>query len=241
MIHPDEVTNYQSLAALVAAVACLVVPQVAGAEISHESLWGSLDPGSCIGPNADMPDLPALAGDYQPADHSEPRQTGPATGESRASLAAECLEDVSANSQKSNNLCFEKAGVPASIVPTLAAKADALDQTATIVDRARELIGLESVAPSSKPLASRTGPIGTVPPSQPDPDNSCTKRPASCRSLPPLPPTLSVDAMATAPHMPATTPSIPTADRPHNEAIPERLRISHSEGYRSPPLKPPRA
>ncbi|MFB6350604.1 MAG: hypothetical protein ABEN55_17220 [Bradymonadaceae bacterium] len=208
MMQFDEVTIQRTAAALAAAALCLVLPRLAHADLSHEALWGGPDLVSCMGPtggNTDRMD----------------RRQGPSTGETNASLAAECLDAAPQQSEKSNNLCFEKAGVPASVVPALAAKAKALDQTDALVDRARELIGWSQDTSTDRRVASRTHPIGVAPPSQPDRNDSCTARPESCRSLPPIPPNLSVDATATAPPLTSELPEIPAADRRDDDQIPD--------------------
>jgi len=237
----DEATIQRTAAALTMAALCLVVPRFAHAELSHEALWGDDDPTACATPRAEARSFEAFV-DEATAHGTETADTdrAPATGVSKATLAAECMDAAPDQSETSNNLCFEKAGVPASVVPALAAKAKALDQTETLVDQARELIGLDEVPTSDRRVASRTHPIAIAPPSQPNRDESCTARPDSCHSLPPLPPTLTVDATATAPYLPAASPEIPAADRRDDTAIPERLRVFHADGYRSPPLKPPR-
>lgn len=225
----DEVTMNRTAAALAAVALCLVLPRLAHADLSHETLWGGAGPTSC-----------AQSTFESYVDQQSSAKRAPATDKSKATLAAECLDAAPDQSAESNNLCFEKAGVPASVVPALAAKAKALEKTDALVDRARGLIGVTGEGNADRRVASRIDPIGVASPSQPDSDDSCTARPESCRSLPPIPPTLSVDAMATAPQPTAAIPAIPEAERPNDDAIPERLRISHSDGYGSPPLKPPR-
>ena len=239
MRNVSEATILRVVGPLVVLALCVVVaPRNASAKLSHETLWGDSGSTTCVN-HVELERNGYVSLMSRTTVRSETSEEAPVTRSTRskASRAVGCLDD-SDGSNKSNNLCFEKAGVPASVVPQLLAKARALEETKRVVEAARALVDGESA--TNEVVASREGPVGTIPPSQPNPENSCTAHPDNCRSLPPLPPTLTVEAPAIAPNVTDSDYEFPADSEPDDVSIPERLRVRPEDGFSSPPFKPPR-
>ena len=133
----DTTFTYRILGslALMAAVV-LVGPATASAEVSHDVLWGG-GPTSCVNYGA-VEQKGLVSFIEEPA----PTSTDPSHSSTTTELAstAPCF-DLSTDEENSNNVCFEKAGVPASVVPKLLAKARALEQSQRLVALAEHLVG----------------------------------------------------------------------------------------------------
>lgn len=235
------------------AVCLLAFPSEAPAEVSHDTLWGA-GPGGCSMPgdlrSDQLDSLASEASDREartvvPRAERDGAETPlPASTAGREATAGEdspCTSD-DAGSLAAHNRCFEDAGAPASVVPTLLARAHALDATRRVVSAAQEAVGgTTTVEHASNPPASL--PVADVP-SVPDRSNrsaSCTpESPENCRSLPPAPGHLNVEASPVPPNLRAAeldTPERPDAD----DDRPRGTRgIERSDGYDSPPHKPPR-
>ena len=242
-------TICRMLGACAALVVCLgAYAPSASAEMTHDSLWGadsSSASGSCV--NHGILEHEGFVSLMSQGESSTAQKNAseisPAI-QKQASLASDCLAD-SDGSKRSNNLCFEKSGVPASVVPQLLAKSRALEQSENVVDVARAIVdaqagGSDRESETRRVVASRKGPVGTIPPSQPNPKSSCTAQPDNCRSLPPVPPSLDVEASGAAPQLPDESPEFSESDDPADEVPAGSSRVGPSDGHASPPLKPPR-
>jgi hypothetical protein len=213
---------------------CALFPRAGHAELSHDALWGPVDAGACANPDANFSESDSLVTSRK----SEAKNSEEGTARSRE--ATDCLAD---DSRDAYNVCFEEAGVPASVVPKLSAKVRAFQQSDELIEQATALVGLETTEESDERVASRLHPLEVAPPAeQPNPNKSCTvDRQERCRSLPPLPPSLNLEASGAAPYMPVGNLDLPADPDPTDETtIPERHNILPADGYRSPPLKPPR-
>ncbi len=234
MTRQTELTIGRIVGAMVALAVCALLPRGGAAELSHDTLWGSAPIGACEEDEASLDEVDAMlasssegeAASSQHADEAEP-------------AGSDCLEE---DARRSNNVCFEQAGVPASVVPTLAAKVRGLQESEQAIEQATAMIGLDGpVSSQEQSTTSRLDSFQFVPPPSPSPDNSCTvDRQERCRSLPPLPPSLTLEASATAPYISDRDPDFPEP-RPSDETAPlDHHEIRPSDGYSSPPLKPPR-
>lgn len=234
MILPAETTACSVAGAVIAFAMCALLPRAGHSEISHDALWGATDAGACANPGANLSESDSL--DVSRKSVAKDFEQG--AGESQE--PADCLAD---KSRDAHNVCFEEAGVPASVVPTLSAKVQAFQQSDELIDQATTLVGLETTDDSDERVASRLDPIEVAPPSnEPSPTNLCTvDRQERCRSLPPLPPSLNLEASGAGPYMPVGSLELPADPDPTDDAIiPDHHDILPADGYGSPPLKPPR-
>lgn len=242
-MKPSPPTIAPVAGAFAAVAACLLAfPSEAPAEVSHDTLWGS-GPGGCSIPGDLRTDeLDALASEPSEREGAEaPLPASIAERETTAGDDAPCGAGDE-GSRAAHNRCFEDAGAPASVVPTLLARAHALDATHRVVSAARNAAGgTTTVEHASNPPASL--PIADVPPvpDRSNPDASCTpEAPENCRNLPPAPGHLNVEASPVPPNL--RSAELDTPQRPDTDD--DRARgtrgIEPSDGYDSPPHKPPR-
>jgi hypothetical protein len=217
------------------AVVVLLGPATASAEVSHDVLWGA-GPTSCVNYGAvEQKGLVSFI------DESAPSSTQVSQSSSTDELAstAPCF-DLSTDEEKSNNVCFEKAGVPASVVPKLLAKARALEQSQRLVALAEHLVGQQQEEDDWREEGPKSLPLADLPPAGPNPQQSCTGQPDTCRSLPPLPPELTLQASGASARETAAGLPLPDRPEPNEQAALTHQRIAPSDGYDSPPDKPPR-
>jgi len=219
------------------AMCLLAFPSEAPAEVSHEALWGTA-PGNCTTPGELR---------FEPSDelasYASERETHASTAprDAAADDVSPC-DGAESGAKAANNRCFEDAGAPASVVPTLLARAHALRATHQVVSAAQEAVdGTTTVADRSNPPASL--PVADVPsvPNRSNPDASCTpKSPENCRNLPPAPGQLNVEASPVPPNLRSAELEAP--ERPDREDEHPRgtSEIERSDGYDTPPDKPPR-
>ncbi len=234
MIDNAEITTCRVAGAVVALAMCVLLPRAGHAEISHDALWGAVEAGACANPAMNLSESDS-------ADTS--RKSVAKNSEKGAEGNREPTDCLTDESQDAHNVCFEEAGVPASVVPKLSAKVRAFQQSDKLIEQATTLVGLERTDDSDERVASRLNPIEVAPPSnEPSPNNRCTvDRQERCRSLPPLPPSLNLEASGAAPYMPVGGLELPADPDPTEDTtIPEYHDILPADGYRSPPLKPPR-
>lgn len=147
---------------------------------------------------------------------------------------APCSEDVD-DTDPSSNQCFEDAGEPISTLPRLLAQWRAQKTAAGVVDSVVRWAerGPSPVVVAELPAAPASEPIDL------DAD-SCGEDPAECRSLPPLPPTVVVDASAPAARQLDSLLAFPSVLTAELDVRPwAKLRVRASLGHRDPPQRPP--
>ena len=242
----DTTYTYRILGslALIAAVV-LVGPAPASAEVSHEVLWGG-GPTSCVHYGAvEHKGLVSFIDESAPSVEPASQTSSAAVIEETVTEAAGLTStppcfDLSTDGEKSNNVCFEKAGVPASVVPKLLAKARALEQSQRLVALAEQLIDREKLGEDRRVEGPKSLPLADLPPAGPNPQQSCTGQPDTCRGLPPLPPELTLEASGPSARQAAIAIPMPDRPEPAEQAAITQQRIAPSDGYDSPPDKPPR-
>lgn len=140
----------------------------------------------------------------------------------------------------SSNFCFEDAGGQISTLPRLLAQWRAQQTANTVIDSMLAAMEQQADDADAKPATPLTAESIDVEP-EPADDQSCHTSPDECRSLPPAPPTLVVDASAPAARqLVYASPILPrlTPDNPRAWA---QLRIGPLNGHQDPPEQPPRA
>lgn len=149
---------------------------------------------------------------------------------------APCSDDPDAD--PSANFCFEDAEGQISTLPTLLAKWRGEQAAAALVDKLDETI--DGGGAGDEPVAETT--VNPAPQPEDGDDASCSDRPDMCRSLPPLPPTLVIDASASAARQDQFQRSIPpTTLSTDDQRAWARLKVRPTPGYRTPPDQPPQA
>jgi len=157
-------------------------------------------------------------------------------GESRYSS---CMEQ-SGQTHISFDVCLQGAGGPASVLPSLVDRFRAAPASSILLAVDREsgnpLAELDADAP-------RSVPVSEVPqvPNRSSSDSTCTAdRSDQCRSLPPGPAHLNVEASPIPPTVRGSATETP--ERPDPDETPPRFvhTIDRSDGYDTPPDKPPR-
>lgn len=160
-----------------------------------------------------------------------PKET-PATIESDAP----CSDDPDAD--PSANFCFEDAEGQISTLPTLLAKWRGEQAAEALVDKLNETI--DGGEANDELLAETT--VSPAPQPEDGDSASCSDRPDMCRSLPPLPPTLVVDASAGAARQEQFQRSVPpTTLSTDDQRAWARLKVRPTLGHRTPPDQPPQA
>ncbi|MFB6264008.1 MAG: hypothetical protein ABEL76_10355 [Bradymonadaceae bacterium] len=228
--------------AAILAVAGLMVPAVATAATDGAegwSLWRSPPSSGRCGARLTGGTLATLD-ETAGADRKER-----ATGRSRpASSEASETPCTGISNLESMNLCFERAGAPASVRPHLIANFQAEGLSDAVVDRALAAARAdESERPNRAPAVVRVLSYNPAEPPSPRPsDDSCTAAaPENCKSVPPSPPTLSIDAS-----FPSARNRSISIDSPPRAALlravgpPRHDPVGPADGWDSPPNRPPK-
>lgn len=154
-----------------------------------------------------------------------------------------CGDDPDAD--PSSNFCFEDARGQISTLPSLLAKWRGEQAAGTVVDSM--LAAMEQSDVQAEPtFAEPNNPVAAesidVEPEPADSDEqSCQNNPDECRSLPPAPPTLTVDVSTGAARQLLYGLRLPAALSEDNPRAWSQLRIGPLHGHRDPPEQPPRA
>ncbi len=188
---------------------------------------------------------PFMGSSSRDADSGELEASSLETGQADATLKetpatvdsdAPCSDDPDAD--PSANFCFEDAEGQISTLPTLLAKWRGEQAAEALVDQLNETIDGDDA--HDELLAETT--VSPAPQPEDGDDASCSDRPDMCRSLPPLPPTLVIDASASAARQDHFQRSIPpTTLSTDDQRAWARLKVRPTPGYRTPPDQPPQA
>lgn len=269
--HPFNTgTTLLAWAATLASVLVMAWPADADAFVDYEALWGHDAPSSCV----NMAQLSShgqlsLVDDrlgvsrQQPSDRDVSADVGQPT--TRPAGEAGCAE--AGEPAGPDNFCFESAGAPHSLRPTLLAKlerarremseqknSETREDDPAQAEVASEEMASETVAVVQKMLgvdgardfAAFQLASGLQLPAPkkraPEPTGSCTiQHPDNCRSMPPLPGELQLEVLPSIAQLghDGRLPQDPPAP-PSDSTLLTRLRVGPSAGHDSPPDKPPR-
>ena len=143
-----------------------------------------------------------------------------------------------ADADPSSNVCFEDAEHPISTLPRLLAQWRAEKMANGVVDSVLENID-EAGGPVPLVVAESSADPVHVP--TPESNDRCTSNPSECRALPPLPPSLVIDAAGSSARLAQHLVTVLDLSTPDDTRPWAQLRVRPSDGHRDPPLKPPTA
>jgi hypothetical protein len=142
------------------------------------------------------------------------------------------------DSDPASNICLEAANSPISTLPRLLVEANGKETAESVVNSILDRMEASDVEPHEFAVALTPSP--EPPPAGDDSKVACSTDSEECRSLPPTPPHIKLDASAPAAR--DLTPSIDLLDAPDEGRINAwtHLRVGPEDGHSRLPERPPR-
>lgn len=219
-MRPTDSTTGKTVGVFAAMALCLMaLPRTAAADGLHES---------------------QNSGPVERCSTGSEFHTGPLVTDDEPTRPYSSCMNASTADHVSFDVCLQGAGAPVSVLPSVFETIRRTNASTALLsdsdDEPSPLLELESNPPRSVPLSE----VPTAP-HRSSSNSSCTvDRPENCRSLPPGPAQLNLEASPVSPTVRAA--DFDTPNRPEPDAVSPRSgrEIEPSDGYDTPPDRPPR-